>query len=427
MSRNVEHGVPNSANERNPAGHGRRWHRQWIVVAIVGVAGLLVAIDPATAQDTRADVVRQEQADRQQQLQPPQPNGVERLIDRLEDWGLITGAPRGFYPWFGSVYPGGGFSAGLGFREPFGDDGSLNAFGGYSIRTFARGQADLALPTFARNRARITLSGRYVDAPDVRHFGVGNDSQQEDESRFGYTPVTGAVRLDILASDNFTFGGEVDYHDVTTSGGRTAPSIDAVFSPANTPGLELSSFTYVTSTARAAFDWRRPLGYSGRGGLIRAQFDDYSERDNDLYSFQSLEGEVVQLIPILRANWVIALRGLATVTDIKDTGAVPFFLLPSLGGGSTLRGYPDFRFRDRNRLLMTAELRWTPARFLDMAIFYDTGKVSARREDLDFQDLKESYGIGMRVIGLQGYAFRIEAAHSRENNLRLIFSAGGAF
>ena len=30
-------------------------------------------------------------------------------------------------------------------------------------------------------------------------------------------------------------------------------------------------------------------------------------------------------------------------------------------------------------MLMNAELRWTPARFMDMAIFYDTGKVTARR------------------------------------------------
>jgi hypothetical protein len=157
------------------------------------------------------------------------------------------------------------------------------------------------------------------------------------------------------------------------------------------------------------------------------QLDDFRERDNDQYSFKSIEAEVVQLIPILRANWVIALRGLATVTDLEDSGGVPHFLLPSLGGGSTLRGYPDFRFQDRNRLLMNAELRWTPARFLDMAVFYDTGKVASRREDLDFDGLKDSYGIGMRFIGVRGYAFRIEAAQSRENNLRLIFGAGGAF
>ncbi len=394
---------------------------------MLAISMALITAGTARAQDTRADVISQEQAEKQKQIRPPEENGVERLLDRLEDWGLIVGQPRGFYPWLGSVYPGGGFAAGVGGRKAFGDDGAVNAFGAYSINTFSRGQVDLSLPTFARNRARLTLSGRYVDAPNVRHFGVGNDSEQEDETRFGYTPITGGANLDIDFPGPFTIGGGVQYHDITTSGGRTSPSIEDEFSPADTPGLELSSFSYLNSTARATFDWRRAPGYTGEGGLIRAQFDDYREQDNDLYSFQQLEGEVVQLIPILRANWVIALRGLATITDLEESGSVPYFLLPALGGGSTLRGYPDFRFRDRNRMLMTAELRWTPARFLDMAVFYDTGKVAARRADLDFKDLKESWGIGMRLVGVQGYAFRIEAAHSRENDLRLIFSAGGAF
>jgi outer membrane protein assembly factor BamA len=183
----------------------------------------------------------------------------------------------------------------------------------------------------------------------------------------------------------------------------------------------------VNSRAQVAIDWRKPLGYSGRGGLYRVQFDDYRELNDDLYSFKSVEAEVLQLIPILRANWVIALRGLATVADIDNASVVPFFMLPSLGGGSTLRGYPDFRFRDRTRLLMNAELRWTPARFMDMAVFYDTGKVAEDYRDLNLDGLKNSYGIGLRLIGLQGYVFRIEAARSREHAARLIFSAGGAF
>jgi hemolysin activation/secretion protein len=99
---------------------------------------------------------------------------------------------------------------------------------------------------------------------------------------------------------------------------------------------------------------------------------------------------------------------------------------PASGGGKTLRGYPDLRFRDRHRLVMNAELRWTPARFLDMAVFYDTGKVTARKEDLNFEDLEDSYGIGLRFIGLKGYAFRVEVAHRREHQARLLVSAGGA-
>jgi len=403
-------------------------HRQWQRSAIAAIALVSLTIGrEVNAQDTRAELIEQQQAERQQQLVPSRSNGVEAFLDRLEDWGLIVGEPRGVYPWFGSVYPGGGFAAGVGARKPFGDDGAANLFGAYSIASFSRVQADISLPSFARDRARLTLSGRYVDAPDVRYFGVGNSTLKEDETRFGYTPTTGSAQLDVNVGKGFSLGAGAKYHYVETNPGRTTPSIEEAFSPADTPGLELSTFNYVNSTAFAAFDWRRNLGYSGRGGMYRVQVDDFRERDNDQYSFRSIEAEAIQLIPILRANWVIALRGLATVTDLEDSGSVPHFLLPSLGGGSTLRGYPDFRFQDRNRLLMNAELRWTPARFLDMAIFYDTGKVTAERADLDLKDLKDSYGIGMRLIGVSGYAFRIEAARSRENNLRLIFGAGGTF
>ena len=53
-------------------------------------------------------------------------------------------------------------------------------------------------------------------------------------------------------------------------------------------------------------------------------------------------------------------------------------MLPSVGGGSTLRGFTSRRFRDRNSLLLQAEWRIMVNRFIDTAVFYDAGKVAAR-------------------------------------------------
>jgi hypothetical protein len=388
---------------------------------------LLVEASAAHAQDTRADVIRRQQADRQRVVAPPSLNRAELIIDRLDEWGVFTGEPRGVYPWVGSIFPGGGIAAGAGVRAAVGDSGAVRVFGGYSTRRFWHGEASLELPTFARDRARVTLSGRYTDAPAVRHHGLGNDTRRADAIDYGHRPASGGVRLDVEVLPHLSVGGGVTHLQVETSPGRSGPPIEGQPAPAAAPALELGTVRYINSSARASFDWRRPAGYAGSGGLYRVRFDDYRGRDEARPSFRSLEAEVRQLIPLLRANWVLAIGGLATVTDIDDAGVVPHFLLPSLGGGGTLRGYPDFRFRDRHRIVMNAEVRWTPARFLDMAVFYDTGKVAARRRDLDFEDLHDAYGVGLRLTGPKGYAFRVEVARSREHHARVLVGAGGSF
>jgi outer membrane protein assembly factor BamA len=396
--------------------------------ALLAVATtLLFPPGQVVAQETRTEIIRQAQTDKLRTVTPPELNHAEKIVNRLENWGLLTGEPRGVYPLLDSVYPGGGFAAGLGARKPFGDDGAIGVIGSYSINSFWRARADVTLPSFASNRGRVSLTAGYLDAPDVKYYGIGQDSDKDHKTSFGYTPLDGGARLDLDVARYLSVGGGVNYIDVKTNSGATGPSIEERFSPGNSPGLNLDQFKYVNSTARAVVDWRRQLGYAGSGGLYRVQFDDFRESDNDQYSFRSLEAEVTQLIPLMRANWVVALRGLATITDIDDTAAVPYFMLPTIGGGKTVRGFPDFRFRDRQRLVMNAELRWTPARFLDMALFYDAGKVAARKGDLNFRDLEDSYGIGMRIIGLKGYAFKVEVAHSREHAARLLVSAGGAF
>jgi outer membrane translocation and assembly module TamA len=85
-----------------------------------------------------------------------------------------------------------------------------------------------------------------------------------------------------------------------------------------------------------------------------------------------------------------------------------------------LRGFSSYRFRDRHSLLFTAEYRWYVQEFVDMAIFYDAGKVTSHRSQLDFDGLKSSVGAGIRFHGPETTAVRLEVAHSQEG-WRLIF------
>ena len=98
----------------------------------------------------------------------------------------------------------------------------------------------------------------------------------------------------------------------------------------------------------------------------------------------------------------------------------PFYLLPTLGGSRSLRGYEDYRFRDRNLLLLNAEYRWRVFGALDGAIFYDGGKVEPRFRDLDITHLKSSYGLGFRFHSGDTTVFRLDIGRSREGTRVLV-------
>ena len=139
-----------------------------------------------------------------------------------------------------------------------------------------------------------------------------------------------------------------------------------------------------------------------------------------------MDYEVIQHIPILREAWVISLHGLAETTWPKDGQQVPFFMLSSLGGGSNLRGFSSWRFRDRHSLLMQAEWRIMANRFFETTVFYDAGKVAARTSDLDFDGLKSDYGFGARFHTPFSTAFRVDVARSSEGT-RLVFATSPVF
>ena len=192
-------------------------------------------------------------------------------------------------------------------------------------------------------------------------------------------------------------------------GEGTKPSVDEVYSPADLTGLG-AKVTYLQTQGTVGFDWRRPgAGYARSGGYYGVTLRHFADQD-DVYTFDRVDYEAIQHIPILRDAWVLSLRGRVETTMREDSNEVPFFMLPGLGSGSTLRGYQNLRFRDRHSLLMQAEWRVLVNSFIDTAIFFDAGKVAARKSDLDLNDLHTDFGIGFRLHGPLATPLRIEFA-----------------
>ena len=391
------------------------------VLAAAAATALIAAT--AHAQETRADIIAQAQAEKASHLAPYVPSKAEEVLSNIQR--RFLGSPDGWYPWFDSAYSGGGFTLGAGYRQFTGDRSFVDARGLYSAKSYKRFELLTTSLGLAHGHVDLQGIGGWRDATQVSFYGVGNDTTADAKTNFGMQWTYVGANADIHGPGKTIANLGVQYEDYLLKGGSgSTPSTDEAFSTATVPGLG-SNPSFVHYTAGGGLDTRPAAGYARRGGLYSLTYDNWADR-GATYSFDRLQAEVVQHAPLLRENWVLTFHGLVqTVLDDADT--VPYFLLPSLGSGSTLRAYKSWRFRDRHSLLMTGEWRWIPSRLaMDMAIFYDAGKVASRREDLNFTDLKTDVGIGVRFHTPAVTPLRIELAHGSEG-MNLVFSGSAAF
>jgi hypothetical protein len=89
-----------------------------------------------------------------------------------------------------------------------------------------------------------------------------------------------------------------------------------------------------------------------------------------------------------------------------------------------LRGYQDFRWRDRGIAILSAEYRWPVWALealggigIDAFLLSDVGQVFHEAEDLSRRNVTVSWGGGFRLISRSGFTGRIEAAWSREETV----------
>lgn len=377
---------------------------------------------PSADDQTRVADIAAEQARKAAELKPYVPSGAERWATALHHDFLTD--PSGLYPFFGSVYSGGGFTLGAGYRQFYGDRTHWDLKGLYSLKNYKL--FELSTDSWKHSGGLFDLHARvgWRDATQVAYFGLGMTTPNDNANfRLKQTYVGGDLQM--RPARIARVGVSVAYDDYDLGSGKgDEPSIEQIFTPETAPGLGANP-KYVHSSVSGGLDWRPSPGYARRGGLYEVTYHDYHDI-NETYSFDRVDGEVVQHLPILVETWVVSLHGLVQTT-LHDDDIVPYFLMPTLGGGSTLRAYSSGRYRDRHSLLMSGELRWMPNRTaLDVAIFYDLGKVASHWDGLSLDGLKSDVGIGVRFHTPLATPLRIELAHGREG-LNLVFSGGAAF
>ena len=377
-----------------------------LVPAAAAIA-LLIFAAPASAQGSREEQLAAQRKEKSEHLTEYKPDAVERRLGKVES-AMSTFSRDGLYPFVGGVMPGGGMAVGPGYRGRYSDSGTWDVHGAWSFRNFRALDAAMQLPALAGGKVHFSVAAKRLDAPRLAFYGIGADSGTADRRDFSYASTTFGVAATVQPTSLLAVGSglEAMQFDTKLAGAALNPE-------------------YRRTQLFAEIDSRTSPGYTRRGGLYRVEWSDY-RATNGGSSFQRTDSEVQQFVPLLRENWVIALRALTSMTNSASAGDVPYFLLPDLGGSDTLRGYSSWRFRNRNRVLLSGEYRWTAGPFADMAIFLDAGQVAPRAAAFAISEFKKTYGIGLTLHTMTTSVTRIDLARTPEGN-SVVFSFSPRF
>jgi len=399
---------------------------------------VLTAVDRASAvgqtagEPTRSSMLEAARDAKNAETSPPERSRVERALYWYDNQYLlakILGGWNGFHLGGGDFPAGAGVKYGVGFSHAFGSGRlerqpnrvGIDTVAASSTRGYSRLAGALRLEQVGGTPVDVTARGQYYEFPQEDFFGLGMNSRKEDRSDYLLESTEAGLDVRWQPLNLITLASGVSYLRPKVESGTDArfPSIEQLFDPATLPGAEAHS-AFVRSDASIALDWRDNPLHPHAGGRYGIELSDFRDQNLGSFSFRHVAIDLQQYVPLPNRYRLIALRALAVLTDPLAGQQVPFYYQPTLGGSSELRGFREFRFRDRNSLSLTAEYRWEASWLLDGALFVDAGKVAGDRRDLTLRDLNVSYGVGFRVHSNNAFVTRLDLARSREGFIPLL-------
>jgi outer membrane protein assembly factor BamA len=400
---------------------------------LAGVALSLVASAPLCAQETRAGSLARQRAEKADQLRPYEPNNLERTLLWVEENDPLTMiAPyNGFYVQYGYTGKpvGSGIAFGGGWRHDLFDrNARLVLEAGQSFRGYRMARADFSLPWLFDETFEVGIEGAYRDHPQEDFYGLGFATNLGNRVSFGFEAPEVQARAMIKPREWLNAGVRLGRMNVSVGEGTDSryPSIESRFDDSTAPGLAVQP-DYAYTDLFATVDTRDQPGNAREGVYVGALWRRYNDLDLDRYDFDSVDVEAQHFLPIYDKKRVFAARLHVMATTAGDGQEVPFYFRPTIGGSNSVRSAADYRFRDRNAIVMNFEYRWEAFSGLDMALFSDFGTVAPRFSALEFARIRGAYGIGLRFNTYKAVFLRLDVATGGSEGIRTFLKFSKAF
>ena len=285
----------------------------------------------------------------------------------------------------------------------------------------------LGLNIYARNRS----------LPEMTFYGLGPNTSLNNAVQFSQRDTSAGIEVTTPLPEVpwLSAGGKIEglWPSVGGVTGKNIVSIQQEYTEQTAPGLA-SQPTFVHEEVLFLPHTRFFERFELNGNVGYNLFQDTSTGH---YSFRRFEANLEERFypekkkhgGVIEQNY-FAVRWRYSVSSASAGKAVPFYLQETIGGSDidnqpTLRAFKDYRFRGPDLMTVQAEydrkvcVTCTPCKegivrtvcsHLGLLLAYDAGKVALDRSDLDFTNLRQSFGGGIAIYLGKDVIFRMAVA-----------------
>lgn len=223
----------------------------------------------------------------------------------------------------------------------------------------------------------------------IRYWGVGPDTQVEDEITIDYRNIAFEQSLYRSINNAIYIGPKVHFrhmYDVNYESDDNEP-LDAP----NVTGGEGS--TNLGIGLGGTWDKRNSILTPTENHYVEFSALFYSPNWLGDFSFQTYTLDVRKYFDFdTQGKTVLAFQSISKL----NKGEVPFRDMSLLGGSKMMRGYIEGRFRDKVGLQIQTEYRQMIKGRFGMVLFAATGNVAPNLSDLEMSKTKWTLGTGLR-------------------------------
>ena len=238
---------------------------------------------------------------------------------------------------------------------------------------------------FPGERIILNYQLSYSNFPD-KFWGLGKDAPDNREEAYTFQQYYVYLHFQRKLKDRIFLGLLYEYQRLLSVDYQPGGLFDQLTVSGRDPyhisgaGLSLT------------YDSRNNAFAPDRGGFLQVFFNHFSPAFGSNFRYTNYVVDFRRFIQIYRQQ-VLAIQAYG----FFNSGDVPLRSLASFGGSNSMRGFYDGRYRSKNQVVVQAEYRIPLFWRFGAVGFAGIGNVSSHISDLNFQEIKYSYGGGLRL------------------------------